>query len=60
MHAFYSEARAAFAPNALTVTVNAVHFYDSIVVIEKNTRYDAVTGAVAKREGQVSGSAATR
>lgn len=60
MHAFYSEDRSAFAPNALTVTVNAVHFYDSIVVIEKNNRFDQATGAVAKREGLVSGSAARK
>jgi cephalosporin hydroxylase len=55
MHAFYSEDHSSFAPNALSVTVNAVHFYDSIVVIEKNNRYDESTGAVLKREGQRSG-----
>jgi cephalosporin hydroxylase len=55
MHAFHSEDRSAFAPNGLTVTVNAVHFYDSIVVIEKRNRFNETTGAVEKREGQVSG-----
>lgn len=55
MHAFYSEDKSAFAPNGLTLTVNAVHFYDSIVVIEKKNRYDEVTGAIEPRQGQVSG-----
>jgi cephalosporin hydroxylase len=57
MHAFYSEDRSTFGPNGLTVTVNATHFYDSIVVIEKINRFDEVTGAVVKREGLRSGGA---
>ena len=55
MHAFYSEEQSAFAPNGLTVTVNAVHFHDSIIVIEKRNRFDPKTGSVAKREGLRSG-----
>ncbi len=55
MHAFHSEDRAVLAPNGLTVTVNAVHFYDSIIVIEKRNRFDEATGAVPRREGLRSG-----